>query len=112
MSSPEEIAGFGGANKAPAWTGRRDFEALSGPLDGVSMEPKQATGDPMAYNSGVQLAGLAGIVGGGLGAYFGYNYAIAESMPPVQGALILDQNPLQIQEQGRGPGLVWSHGKP
>ena len=43
----------------------------------------------MAYNSGVQLAGLAGIVGGGLGAYFGYNYAIAESMPPVQGALIL-----------------------
>ncbi len=43
----------------------------------------------MAYNSGVQLAGLAGIVGGGLGAYFGYNYAIAESMPPIQGALIL-----------------------
>lgn len=43
----------------------------------------------MAYNSGAQLAGLAGIVGGGLGAYFGYNYAIAESMPPIQGALIL-----------------------
>jgi len=43
----------------------------------------------MAYNSGVQLAGVAGIVGGGLGAYFGYNYAIAESMPPIQGALIL-----------------------
>ncbi|HAY08274.1 MAG TPA: hypothetical protein PKV67_06605 [Hyphomonas sp.] len=43
----------------------------------------------MAYNSGVQLAGIAGIVGGGLGAYFGYNYAIAESMPPIQGALIL-----------------------
>jgi hypothetical protein len=89
MSSPDEIAGFDGANKAPAWTGRRDFEALSGPPDGVSMKPQQATGDPMAYNSGVQLAGLAGIVGGGLGAYFGYNYAIAESMPPVQGALIL-----------------------
>lgn len=43
----------------------------------------------MAYNSGVQLAGIAGIVGDGLGAYFGYNYAIAESMPPIQGALIL-----------------------
>lgn len=43
----------------------------------------------MAYNSGVQLAGLAGIVGGGLGAYFGYNYAIVEGMPPIQGALIL-----------------------
>jgi hypothetical protein len=43
----------------------------------------------MAYNSGVQLAGIAGIVGGGLGAYFGYNYAITEGMPPVQGALIL-----------------------
>ncbi len=43
----------------------------------------------MAYNSGVQLAGLAGIVGGGLGAYLGYNYAIAEGMSPVQGALIL-----------------------
>lgn len=46
-------------------------------------------GSPMAYNSGVQLAGLAGIVGGGLGAYFGYNYAVAEGMPPLQGALIL-----------------------
>ncbi len=43
----------------------------------------------MAYNSGVQLAGLAGIVGGGIGAYLGYNHAIAESMPPIQGALIL-----------------------
>jgi hypothetical protein len=46
-------------------------------------------GSPMAYNSGVQLAGIAGIVGGGLGAYFGYNYAITEGMPPIQGALIL-----------------------
>lgn len=43
----------------------------------------------MAYNSGVRLAGLAGIVGGGLGAYLGYNQAIATGMPPVQGALIM-----------------------
>ncbi len=43
----------------------------------------------MAYNSGVQLAGLAGIIGGGLGAYLGYNQAIATGMPPVQGALIM-----------------------
>lgn len=45
----------------------------------------------MAYNSGVRLAGLAGIVGGGLGAYLGYNQAIAMdgSISPVQGALIM-----------------------
>lgn len=43
----------------------------------------------MAYNSGVQLAGLAGIIGGGVGAYLGYNQAIATGMPPVQGALIM-----------------------
>lgn len=43
----------------------------------------------MAYNSGVQLAGLAGIIGGGVGAYLGYNQALATGMPPVQGALIM-----------------------
>lgn len=44
----------------------------------------------MAYNSGVQLAGLAGIVGGGLGAYLGYNQGmVTEGVSPVQGALIM-----------------------
>jgi hypothetical protein len=43
----------------------------------------------MAYNSGAQLAGLAGIVGGGIGAYLGYNEALATGMPAVQGALVM-----------------------
>jgi len=44
----------------------------------------------MAYNSGVRLAGLAGLIGGGIGAYLGYNQAIAiEDMAPVEGALIM-----------------------
>jgi hypothetical protein len=43
----------------------------------------------MAYNSGVQLAGLAGIIGGGIGAYLGYNQAAEVGMEPLQGALIL-----------------------
>ena len=44
----------------------------------------------MAYNSGVRLASLAGIVGGGLGAYLGYNQGLAtEGISPVQGALIM-----------------------
>lgn len=44
----------------------------------------------MAYNSGVQLAGLAGIVGGGIGAYLGYNQGmVTEGVSPVQGALIM-----------------------
>lgn len=44
----------------------------------------------MAYNSGVRLAGLAGIVGGGLGAYLGYNQGmVTEGISPVQGALIM-----------------------
>ncbi len=43
----------------------------------------------MAYNSGVQLAGLAGIIGGGIGAYLGYNQASAIGMDPLQGAAIL-----------------------
>ncbi len=44
----------------------------------------------MAYNSGVQLAGLAGIIGGGIGAYLGYNQGlITDGISPVQGALIM-----------------------
>ena len=44
----------------------------------------------MAYNSGVRLAGLAGVVGGGIGAYLGYNQGlVTEGISPVQGALIM-----------------------
>lgn len=43
----------------------------------------------MAYNSGIRLASLAGVIGGGVGAYLGYNQAIATDMPPIQGALIM-----------------------
>ena len=44
----------------------------------------------MAYNSGVQLAGLAGVIGGGIGAYLGYNQGlVTEGISPVQGALIM-----------------------
>lgn len=45
----------------------------------------------MAYNSGVRLAGLAGIVGAGVGGYLGYNQAMAMdgSISPIQGALIM-----------------------
>ena len=43
----------------------------------------------MAYNSGVQLSGLAGIIGAGVGGYLGYNQAAEIGMDPVQGALIL-----------------------
>lgn len=43
----------------------------------------------MAYNSGVELAGLAGIVGAAVGGYLGYNQAAAVGMEPLHGALIL-----------------------
>ncbi len=43
----------------------------------------------MAYNSGVQLSGLAGIIGAGVGGYLGYNQAAEIGMDPLQGALIL-----------------------
>jgi hypothetical protein len=43
----------------------------------------------MAYNSGVQLSGLAGIVGAAVGGYLGYNHAAEVGMDPVQGGLIL-----------------------
>ena len=44
----------------------------------------------MAYNSGTGLASLAGIVGGGVGAYLGYNQgAVTDGISPVQGALIM-----------------------
>lgn len=43
----------------------------------------------MAYNSGVRIASLAGIIGAGIGAYLGYNQALESGMPPVQGALIM-----------------------
>lgn len=43
----------------------------------------------MAYNSGTGLASLAGLIGGGIGAYLGFNQAEAIGMPPIQGALIM-----------------------
>lgn len=44
----------------------------------------------MAYNSGVQLAGLAGVIGGGIGAYLGYNQGlVTDGISPIQGALIM-----------------------
>lgn len=43
----------------------------------------------MAYNSGSGLASLAGIVGGGIGGYLGYNQAIEIGMAPFQGAIIM-----------------------
>ncbi len=44
----------------------------------------------MAYSSGAGLGGLAGLVGGAIGAYFGYNEAVAmNDMAPWMGAAIL-----------------------
>ncbi|MFN7056734.1 hypothetical protein [Hyphomonas sp.] len=44
----------------------------------------------MAYNSGVKLASLTGVIGGGIGAYLGYNQGLtSETISPVQGALIM-----------------------
>ncbi len=43
----------------------------------------------MAYNSGSGLASLAGVIGGGIGAYLGYQQAIEIDMSPVQGAMIM-----------------------
>jgi hypothetical protein len=54
----------------------------------------------MAYNSGVQLAGLAGIIGGGIGAYLGYNQAAEVGMEPWQGALILGGIGLVVASAG------------
>ncbi len=57
----------------------------------------------MAYASGVRLSSLAGVVGGGLGAYLGYNYAGApgvEDISPIQGALILGALGLVVGSAG------------
>ena len=45
----------------------------------------------MAYASGVRITSLAGLIGAGVGAYLGYNYAetAGTGVSPVQGALIL-----------------------
>lgn len=44
----------------------------------------------MAYNSGTGLASLAGVIGGGIGAYLGYNQGlVTDGISPVQGALIM-----------------------
>lgn len=45
----------------------------------------------MAYASGVRVTSFAGVIGGAVGAYLGYNYAGAAGaeVSPVQGALIL-----------------------
>ena len=44
----------------------------------------------MAYASGVQLSGLAGIVGAAVGGYIGYTQAAdVSNLTPISGALIL-----------------------
>ncbi len=44
----------------------------------------------MAYASGAGLGGLAGVIGGGIGAYLGYNEAAAVGdMSPLMGAAVL-----------------------
>jgi hypothetical protein len=44
----------------------------------------------MAYASGVQLSGLAGVVGAAVGGYIGYTQAAdVSNLTPVAGALIL-----------------------
>lgn len=54
----------------------------------------------MAYNSGTKLASLAGVIGAGVGAYLGYNQAIATDMPPIQGALIMGAIGLVVGSAG------------
>ncbi len=54
----------------------------------------------MAYNSGVQLSGLAGIIGGAVGAYLGYNQAAEVGLEPVTGALILGGIGLVVASAG------------
>lgn len=54
----------------------------------------------MAYNSGVQLSGLAGIVGAAVGGYLGYNQAAAAGLEPITGALILGGIGLVVASAG------------
>lgn len=54
----------------------------------------------MAYNSGTKLASLAGVIGAGVGAYLGYNQALATDMPPIQGALIMGAIGLVVGSAG------------
>ena len=54
----------------------------------------------MAYNSGTGLASLAGVIGGGIGAYLGYNEAMEIGMQPVQGALIMGAVGLVVGSAG------------
>ncbi|MBY9067249.1 hypothetical protein K1X12_10085 [Hyphomonas sp. WL0036] len=54
----------------------------------------------MAYNSGTGLASLAGVVGGGVGAYLGYNEAMEIGMQPIQGALIMGAVGLVVGSAG------------
>ncbi|MEQ9586743.1 hypothetical protein [Hyphomonas sp.] len=44
----------------------------------------------MAYASGVQLSGLAGVIGAAVGGYIGYTQAAdVSNLPPIAGAMIL-----------------------
>lgn len=55
----------------------------------------------MAYNSGTGLASLAGVIGGGIGAYLGYNQGlVTDGISPVQGALIMGAIGLVIGSAG------------
>lgn len=55
----------------------------------------------MAYNSGTGLASLAGLIGGGVGAYLGYNQGLAsDSISPIQGALIMGAIGLVVGSAG------------
>lgn len=55
----------------------------------------------MAYNSGTGLASLAGVIGGGVGAYLGYNQGMAtDGISPIQGALIMGAIGLVVGSAG------------
>lgn len=61
----------------------------------------ETKGDPMAYNSGTGLASLAGVIGGGIGAYLGYNQGlVTDGISPVQGALIMGAIGLVVGSAG------------
>lgn len=54
----------------------------------------------MAYNSGVQVSGLAGIIGAAVGGYLGYNQAAAAGLEPMTGALIMGGIGLVVASAG------------
>ncbi len=77
------------------------FQALWRRCNRVMLNGCETKGDPMAYNSGTGLASLAGVIGGGIGAYLGYNQGlVTEGISPVQGALIMGAIGLVVGSAG------------